>query len=88
MFDIPTDDDDDDGPVLSHGRMGRMPDLLPGGRGLRGIDDGIRSFLEDEGKTTYSVPPMDKEGRKKIHMLAECYGLSSKSRGKGKARFT
>ncbi len=84
MFDIPSDFDEPRGSRMN----GRLAALLPGGRGFASIDVSIKSFIADEGKTTFSVPPMDKEGRKKIHMLAECYGLTSKSRGKGKARFT
>jgi len=86
MFDIPSDLEDDE--PQDFRRMGRMANLLPGGRGFAAIDAGIQDFIMDGGKSTFSVPPMDKEGRKKIHMLAECYGLSSKSRGSGKARFT
>ena len=87
LFDIPSDMDED--AVAPSGRLASMANvLLPGGRGFAGLDGQIRHFLNDDSKTTFSVPPMDKEGRKKIHMLAECYGLQSKSRGKGKARFT
>lgn len=86
MFDIPSDLEDEE--PQDFRRMGRMANLLPGGRGFAAVDAGIQEFILDSGKTTFSVPPMDKEGRKKIHMLAECYGLTSKSRGSGKARFT
>ncbi|EIW72809.1 hypothetical protein TREMEDRAFT_72886 [Tremella mesenterica DSM 1558] len=78
MFDI----SDDEVGTGGNGREGMMPptmDLL---------DSDIRAFLRDEGKTTYSLPPMDKEGRMKVHMIAECFGLKSKSRGSGKSRFT
>lgn len=86
LFDIPSDFEEEG--MVDPRRTGRMPNLLPGGRGFPALDAGIRSFIADSGKTAYSVAPMDKEGRRKVHMLAECYGLSSKSRGKGKARFT
>jgi len=77
MFDISSEE-------FSAAPPGRM--ALP--KPLEQVDQDIRSFLGIAGKNAYSLPPMDKEGRKKIHMLAECYGLKSKSRGKGRARFT
>ena len=55
---------------------------------MSSLDESIRGFLDDAGKTTFSLPPMDKEGRMKVHMIAECYDLKSKSRGSGKQRFT
>jgi hypothetical protein len=55
------------------GRMGRMRNLL------------LPETFEE--RTTYSLPPMDKETRKKVHMLAEAFGLVSKSRGSGHQRF-
>lgn len=33
---------------------------------LRSLDDEIRVFLQDQGKTTMSLPPMDKSSRKKV----------------------
>jgi hypothetical protein len=60
--------------------------LLP--KGMDIVDLEIREFLGDGGKTTFNLPPMSKEGRKKVHLLAECYGLGSKSRGSGNSRFT
>lgn len=66
--------------------MGLLPDVTESW--MAQLNDQIREFLDDAGKQTFSLPPMDGEGRKKIHMLAECYGLGSKSRGGGRARFT
>ena len=79
MFDISSDDE-----LFVPSRRGGH--LLP--RPLEQVDAEIRGFLSDNGKAAYSLPPMDKQGRKKIHMLAECYGLKSKSKGKGSSRFT
>ncbi|WWD17876.1 hypothetical protein CI109_102320 [Kwoniella shandongensis] len=76
MFDISSDEDEM--PVFRKG--GRVPS----GVSLDYVDQKIQIFLDDGGKSTLSLPPMDKEGRKKVHLLAECYGLKSKSRGSGK----
>lgn len=67
-------------------KRGSGGSLLP--KGMDIIDLEIREFLDDGGKTTFNLPPMSKEGRKKVHLLAECYGLGSKSRGSGNSRFT
>lgn len=48
----------------------------------------MREFLlYDMGSTTLALPPMSKKSRVAVHLLAEVYGLKSKSLGKGKARF-
>ncbi|ORX35975.1 hypothetical protein BD324DRAFT_514435 [Kockovaella imperatae] len=80
MFDHPVRDGSD--PV---GRM--MSSLLSGGS-LEVVNQGILRLLSSPGRSTYSTAPMSKEGRIKVHMLAECYGLKSKSKGKGHERFT
>lgn len=72
--------------VRRHKGRGLLPDVTESW--MVQLNEQIRDFLDDGGKQTFSLPPMDGEGRKKIHMLAECYGLGSKSRGGGRARFT
>jgi hypothetical protein len=52
------------------------------------LDDEIQFFLRDLGKTTMSLPPMEKESRKRVHELADCYSLKSASKGAGRKRFT
>lgn len=48
----------------------------------------IREFLLHQvGKTSLSLPPMSKKSRIAVHLLAEVYGLKSRSLGKGQARF-
>ena len=79
MFDISSDEEN---MIPPRGRMAFLP------KPMEQYDEDIRAFLELDGKNTFSLPPMGKEGRMKIHMLAECYGLTSKSRGKGQSRFT
>lgn len=54
---------------------------------LKELNEQIRNFLMDEGKTTMSLPPMDKGSRKRVHELAGCYNLKSQSKGSGKSRF-
>lgn len=47
----------------------------------------MREFVLEAGKTTLSLPPMSKKSRVAVHLLAEVYGLKSKSLGSGKQRF-
>ncbi|KAN0065616.1 squalene synthetase-like protein [Thecaphora frezii] len=54
---------------------------------LAELDEQIKIFLADVGKTTLSLPPMDKRSRAQVHMLADAYTLKSKSKGKGNHRF-
>lgn len=85
MFDV-SSDEDIPAHLLRKGRKALLPQLTEGI--FERIDSQIRDFLVDDGRQALTLPPMDKEGRKKIHMLAECYNLNSKSRGSGKNRFT
>ncbi|KAK9316712.1 hypothetical protein V1524DRAFT_475270 [Lipomyces starkeyi] len=48
----------------------------------------IEIFLRNEGQTTLSLPPMAKNSRRAVHVLATAYNLSSKSIGGGTQRFT
>lgn len=52
------------------------------------LDEEIQYFLRDLGKTTMSLPPMDKDSRRRIHELAGAYSLKSASKGAGRKRFT
>ncbi|CAO1615841.1 unnamed protein product [Sympodiomycopsis kandeliae] len=54
---------------------------------LRQLDVQILSFLDDDGHTTMSLPPMEKRARAQVHMLADAYSIKSKSRGTGRSRF-
>jgi hypothetical protein len=67
-------------------RQGLLPDITE--TWMSQVNSQVQEFLQDAGKTTFSLPPMAKDGRVKIHMLAECYGLASKSKGGGRGRFT
>ena len=65
-----------------------VPNSINTGVGIAGLVEQVRVFVDDPHKTTHTLPPMDKEGRRRMHMLAECFDMKSKSRGSGKARFT
>lgn len=54
---------------------------------LGSLNQEIRGFLMDLGKTTMTLPPMEKFSRKRVHELASCYSLKSQSKGKGRGRF-
>ncbi|WVQ62170.1 uncharacterized protein L199_000308 [Kwoniella botswanensis] len=83
LFDI-SSDEEGDFPLPLFRKGGRIPTSMP----LEMVDERIQIFLDDRGKTTLQLPPMGKDDRKKVHMLADCYNLGSKSRGSGKTRFT
>ncbi|BEI93595.1 uncharacterized protein CcaverHIS019_0600540 [Cutaneotrichosporon cavernicola] len=84
LFDI--SDDEGLGPDGGWGiKYHRSNPLLP--PTLGDIDMMVQDFMSDSGRTTLQLPPMDKDTRKKVHMLAECYDLKSKSKGKGVGRF-
>ncbi|KAI0708934.1 hypothetical protein C8T65DRAFT_649427 [Cerioporus squamosus] len=49
----------------------------------------IRRFLQNiGGPNTMSLPPADKDTRKRVHELAVAFNLKSQSKGKGEARYT
>jgi len=52
------------------------------------IADQIRAFVEDLRIETLELPPMDKGSRRKVHQIANCYHLKSKSRGAEGKRYT
>jgi len=86
MFDISSGDDADIPTLWKNKRQGLLPDISE--TWMTQLNSQVQDFLHDMGKQSFSLPPMDKEGRMKIHKLAECYGLSSKSKGGGRGRFT
>ncbi|GAA6033049.1 hypothetical protein JCM8097_000118 [Rhodosporidiobolus ruineniae] len=52
------------------------------------VNSRIKHFIVyDLSSTTMSLPPMSKKSRIAVHLLAELYGLKSRSLGSGKARF-
>ncbi|KZO95490.1 hypothetical protein CALVIDRAFT_156460 [Calocera viscosa TUFC12733] len=47
----------------------------------------IRVFLRDLGRSAMTLPAMDKESRRRVHLLADCFKLKSQSKGSGTDRF-
>lgn len=72
------------GGVASKGKKRRGMNLLP--KTMEEVDEEIKMFLQDHGRSTLALQPMEKEGRRNVHLLAECYGLKSQSKGSGKNR--
>ncbi|KAJ9125919.1 hypothetical protein QFC24_002704 [Naganishia onofrii] len=77
------DDIDSDNDDMTPGRKKGIQPVTD----LGSLNQEIRKFIEDSGKTTMSLPPMEKFSRKKVHELAACYSLKSQSKGKGRGRF-
>jgi seryl-tRNA synthetase len=92
MFDIDSDDERTQ-QIRGVGKMRKMMNLpaAPGTGGIGEMEDlveRVREFIRDSGRTTMSMAPMEKEGRQRLHLLADCFGLNSNSKGAGRARFT
>ncbi|KZV93439.1 hypothetical protein EXIGLDRAFT_717163 [Exidia glandulosa HHB12029] len=52
------------------------------------IEAEIRGFVRDiGGKASMALPPLDKASRARVHLIAQSFGLKSKSTGGGEARF-
>lgn len=47
----------------------------------------VRFIQFDIGQSSMALPPMSKKARIAVHLLAEAYGLKSRSMGKGNSRF-
>lgn len=72
--------------VDRHGEARRRKGFRPV-TDMYSLNDEIRAFIRDRGKTTMTLQPMEKFNRKMVHELAICYGLKSQSKGKGHGRF-
>ena len=56
---------------------------------LISLEQQIRRFLANVGgPASISLPPADKETRKRVHELATAFNLKSQSKGKGDGRYT
>ncbi|GAA6058013.1 hypothetical protein JCM3770_006646 [Rhodotorula araucariae] len=73
----------------SRGKAGAKMLTLNGAQNdAAAINTRIRHFIAtDLSATSLSLPPMAKKARIAVHLLAEVYGLKSRSLGSGKARF-
>lgn len=66
----------------------RAPPQFEGSSDAAFLNSKIRDFLMyDMTSPSIALPPMSKKSRVAVHLLAEAYGLKSKSLGKGKSRF-
>ncbi|CAD6888520.1 unnamed protein product [Tilletia caries] len=89
------DDDDDDEPAFAYRSTSnsafQAEDHALGNRfahNLVELNEQIQLFVRDEGKTTLSLPPMEKRARARVHELANAYNLISKSTGNGNNRYS
>ena len=57
------DDPDSDQEFETRQKKGGVTDMAA-------LDREIQSFLKDYGKTTMSLPPMEKESRKRVHLVS------------------
>lgn len=56
---------------------------------LSTLEQQIRRFLENlGGPSSMTLPPCDKETRRKVHLLADAFSLKSASKGNGEKRYT
>ncbi|KAE8224924.1 hypothetical protein CF319_g2253 [Tilletia indica] len=88
------DEDDDDEPAFAYKSTSaafRAEDHALGNRfanNLVELNEQILLFVRDTGKTTLSLPPMEKRARARVHELANAYNLVSKSTGTGNNRYS
>lgn len=54
---------------------------------LSALEPKLREFAEDLDSRTLALPAMDKESRRRVHLLAECFGIKTDSKGKGTGRY-
>ncbi|CAE6517898.1 unnamed protein product [Rhizoctonia solani] len=54
---------------------------------LSDVESRLRSFVANLSQKTVALPAMDKESRRRVHLLAECFGVASISKGKGGGRY-
>ncbi|QRV94143.1 Serine/threonine-protein kinase [Ceratobasidium sp. AG-Ba] len=54
---------------------------------LPALEPKLRSFVNNVGMHTMALPAMDKESRRRVHLLAECFGIKTASKGQGTGRY-
>lgn len=54
---------------------------------LPALEPKLRSFVTNVGMHTMALPAMDKESRRRVHLLAECFGIKTASKGAGAGRY-
>ncbi|KAL8284032.1 hypothetical protein RQP46_005145 [Phenoliferia psychrophenolica] len=63
------------------------PSSLSASSDAAALNVAMKEFILSPAKMSLSLPPMSKKSRVAVHLLAELYGLKSKSVGGGKNRF-
>ncbi|ELU42477.1 heat shock protein Hsp88 [Rhizoctonia solani AG-1 IA] len=51
------------------------------------VESRLRSFVANLAQKTMALPAMDKESRRRVHLLAECFTIKTVSKGKGVGRY-
>ncbi|CAE6431297.1 unnamed protein product [Rhizoctonia solani] len=51
------------------------------------VESRMRSFVANLAQKTMALPAMDKESRRRAHLLAECFSIKTVSKGKGVGRY-
>ncbi|KAG8712024.1 hypothetical protein FRC09_020290 [Ceratobasidium sp. 395] len=54
---------------------------------LPAIEPKLRAFVANLGMKTMALQAMDKESRRRVHLLAECFGIKTDSKGSGTGRY-
>ncbi|KDN46182.1 hypothetical protein RSAG8_04409, partial [Rhizoctonia solani AG-8 WAC10335] len=54
---------------------------------LSAVESRLRSFVSNLSQSSMALPAMDKESRRRVHLLAECFTVNSISKGKGAGRY-
>ncbi|CAE6448867.1 unnamed protein product [Rhizoctonia solani] len=54
---------------------------------LSDVETRLRSFVNNLAQNNMAFPAMDKESRRRIHLMAECFKISTTSKGKGVGRY-
>ncbi|KAG8747152.1 hypothetical protein FRC10_002201 [Ceratobasidium sp. 414] len=54
---------------------------------LPALESKLRAFVANLGVRTMALPAMDKESRRRVHLLAECFRIKTASKGSGTGRY-
>ncbi|KAG9099388.1 hypothetical protein FRC06_005309 [Ceratobasidium sp. 370] len=54
---------------------------------LPALEPKLRAFVANLGMHTMALQAMDKESRRRVHLLAECFGIKTASKGSGTGRY-
>ncbi|KAJ1304472.1 hypothetical protein OPQ81_005619 [Rhizoctonia solani] len=54
---------------------------------LAAVESRLRSFVNNISQKSMALPAMDKESRRRVHLLAECFTVKTASKGNGAGRY-